>query len=250
MLNGLASLVQSWGGLQEIHDKDDFRIIGGEPVTIEEYPWAASMQRYGSHRCGASIISHTKLVTAAHCTYGVTARTLKMRVGASTTSTGGRLEQVLRIRQHQDYNPATIANDIAILVLVSPLSFKKDNLAKIRLPVSGLSLSVGEMTNVVGWGVLFEGGQLAKQLQFVSVPIVSNVVCNEAYRNGITDGMLCAGFENGLKDACQGDSGGPLTLGDTLVGIVSFGNGCARPGYPGVYTRVSEYVKWIDNDQE
>lgn len=234
------------GGLHNILERDELRIVGGEPVTIEQYPWAASMQRYGSHRCGASIISHTKLVSAAHCTYGVTARTLKVRVGSTVSSDGGQLMQILRIRQHPSYNPATIANDITVLILVASLSFN-GNIAQITLPSNGLRLSTGEMTNVVGWGVLYEGGILSTQLRYVSVPIISNEDCNEAYRNGITGGMLCAGFEDGLKDACQGDSGGPLTLGNTLVGIVSFGNGCARPGYPGVYTRVSEYREWIDN---
>lgn len=248
--NGLAALVHSLGGLQNILNKDDeLRIVGGEPAKIEQFPWTASLQRYGNHRCGASIISHKTILTAAHCTYGVTARTLQTRVGSTTSSTGGQLLQILRIRQHPDYNAATIANDIAVLVLVKSLSFEANGFAKISLPVSGLNLSVGEITSVAGWGVLYEGGKLSSQLRSVSVPIISNEVCNEAYRNGITNGMICAGFENGLKDACQGDSGGPLSVGDTLVGIVSFGNGCARPGFPGVYTRVSEYVKWIDSQE-
>lgn len=186
------------------------------------------------------------MLTAAHCTHGITARSLQMRVGSTYCTNGGLLKQVLLTLSHPAYNPVTIANDISVVVLASPLAFQTDLVASVALPAFGSTLQVGEMTSVVGWGTLYEGGRVSTELRRVSLPIISNVDCNRAYANGILDGMLCAGYELGEKDACQGDSGGPMTIDGTLVGIVSWGNGCARPGYPGVYTRVAEYRTWID----
>ncbi|XP_076353862.1 clotting factor B-like isoform X2 [Tachypleus tridentatus] len=102
-----------------------------------------------------------------------------------------------------------------------------------------------------------DGGPRSEVLQEVSIPVVSNKDCNSSYSKvplskypqGITRGQICAGLSEGDKDACQNDSGGPLVLEESgrwaLVGIVSFGVNCAEPGYPGVYTRVSHYIKWI-----
>ncbi|XP_076352655.1 clotting factor B-like [Tachypleus tridentatus] len=104
---------------------------------------------------------------------------------------------------------------------------------------------------------IFLRGVRSKVLQQVSIPVVTNKACNSSYSmvasspypQGITRGQICAGLSEGGKDACQGDFGGPLVLKEsgrwTLVGIVSFGFNCAEPGYPGVYTRVSHYIKWI-----
>jgi hypothetical protein len=102
---------------------------------------------------------------------------------------------------------------------------------------------------VSGWGATAEGGSSAAILQKVRVPIVSNTTCNAAYGGGITANMLCAGLVEGGKDSCQGDSGGPLVVPDgsgwRLAGVVSFGNGCARPNFYGVYTRISSFTTWI-----
>lgn len=86
-------------------------------------------------------------------------------------------------------------------------------------------------------------------LQKVTVPIVSREDCNSKYSGAVTEGMICAGFTEGGKDSCQGDSGGPLTdPSGTLIGIVSWGQGCALPNYPGVYAHVGNYVDFINSN--
>ena len=104
---------------------------------------------------------------------------------------------------------------------------------------------------VSGWGTLASGsGALPRQLQVVSVPIVSREECNKAYEayGGITVNMICAGVPSGGKDACQGDSGGPLVVDGKLVGIVSWGTGCAEPLYPGVYSNVATLKSFVTQE--
>lgn len=104
----------------------------------------------------------------------------------------------------------------------------------------------GLIATVTGWGTKTENGGVASVLNVVNVPILDHNSCENAYGKGkITSRMLCAGFTSGGKDACQGDSGGPLALGNVLVGIVSWGYGCARPDYPGVYTNVASVRGYI-----
>ncbi|XP_047472986.1 trypsin-1-like [Penaeus chinensis] len=152
-----------------------------------------------------------------------------------------------KIIQHEDYNGFTISNDISLLKLSQPLTFN-DYVGPIALPEAGHAAS-GECI-VSGWGALSEGGSSPSVLQKVSVPIVSDAECRDAYgQNDIDDSMICAGVPEGGKDSCQGDSGGPLACSDTgspyLAGIVSWGYGCARPNYPGVYTEVAYFVDWV-----
>jgi secreted trypsin-like serine protease len=106
----------------------------------------------------------------------------------------------------------------------------------------------GQLAVVTGWGTLSSGStSLPSQLQVVTVPIVSHEECNKAYEEygGITDNMICAAVPGGGKDACQGDSGGPLAVGGQLVGIVSWGIGCALPDYPGVYSNVAALMRFV-----
>jgi trypsin len=99
----------------------------------------------------------------------------------------------------------------------------------------------GSLAVVSGWGRLISGGIFPSQLQAVEVYITSRAACNSAYVDygGITANMICAGVSGGGKDSCQGDSGGPLFAGGQLVGIVSWGVGCAEAEYPGVYSNVA-----------
>lgn len=104
---------------------------------------------------------------------------------------------------------------------------------------------------VTGWGAIREGGPTSDTLQEVQVPIMSNSECRKSKygERRITDNMLCAGYKDGGKDSCQGDSGGPLHVVQhgqhQLAGVVSWGEGCAKGGYPGVYARVNRYGTWI-----
>ena len=152
-----------------------------------------------------------------------------------------------KIIQHEDYNGFSISNDVSVLKFSQPLTFNS-NVAAIALPAQGHA-ATGDCV-VSGWGTTTEGGYTPSVLQKVTVPIVSDAECRDAYGDSdIEDSMICAGVPEGGKDSCQGDSGGPMACSDTgstyLAGIVSWGYGCARPDYPGVYCEVAYFVDWI-----
>merc|ERR1711982_138971 len=120
------------------------------------------------------------------------------------------------------------------------------NIGSINIPSDGQEYPDGHICTVSGWGTTSEGGSLARTLMKVDVPVVGDDDCRDAYgQNDIADSMICAGLDAGGKDSCQGDSGGPFMCGFGLDGIVSWGYGCAQPGFPGVYTQTSYLVSWI-----
>merc|ERR1712200_259966 len=140
-------------------------------------------------------------------------------------------------------------NDFVILKLSSALTFN-DDVGPICLPNPDHAPdATGQTCFVSGWGTLESGGSSPSELQWVAVPTVTNEQCSQAYNNGITDSMICAGLPEGGKDSCQGDSGGPFVCRDdgkaVLTGVVSFGIGCALPDYPGVYARVTAVLDWV-----
>lgn len=138
-------------------------------------------------------------------------------------------------------------NDISVIRLSRDLTLDSTR-AVIPLFDQNEESVVGADAVITGWGTLTEGSNsLPTILQVVTVPIVSKSYCNSAYSiwGGLPAGQICAAVPEGGKDACQGDSGGPLAIGGRLAGIVSWGNGCARRGYPGAYTEVASYRTWI-----
>lgn len=155
----------------------------------------------------------------------------------------------MTIYQHPGYNRVSLRNDVSVLKLAEnillSLCAQTINLA-LNEPEEGNSLFV------TGWGTLKEGGSSPSILMGVQVDSISRSNCDNAYKpqNEITIEMICAGKLNiGGKDACQGDSGGPLigkVDGNTvLVGVVSWGIGCAQSQYPGVYSNVAHLRQWI-----
>jgi len=228
----------------------DGRIVGGDATTIEQYPHQISMTNFGSHRCGGSILSVRKTITAAHCVRGVLRQYVAIRAGSTFRTSGGVQIPVSRIIEHEDYNvPIYFDHDVALMFLQNDLTYGP-GIQPIALPAQGFVVPHGTNARVSGWGALSQGGPSPDILQVVTVPIVSNDICETAYQflNPITDGMICAGdLEQGGRDACQGDSGGPLIVDNILHGLVSWGYGCAVPGYPGVNARVAHYRDWIDS---
>ncbi|NOQ46846.1 MAG: trypsin-like serine protease, partial [Desulfobulbaceae bacterium] len=165
---------------------------------------------------------------------------------------GGEVIDVTRVLYTRDsglqaFDPNTMDHDIALV----ELSTASNQQPVSRVGATGPAVAVGKQATVVGWGLLEEGGDASDSLQQVAVPIFSNDTCGALYGMSdisITGNMMCAGLHG--KDSCQGDSGGGVFIQDSqdqdvLVGIVSFGVGCARPNFPGVYTRVSNYAAWI-----
>ncbi|XP_037797741.1 trypsin-1-like, partial [Penaeus monodon] len=233
------------------------RIVGGEETGVHEYPWHVGLARRGQTFpfCGASVISSRHVLTAAHCTEPITKYRWKVEalIGyhqlTSTSSTlAAQRIPIGTIHQHSAYNPSTLANDIAIIELPSRLELEDPRVGPVCLPRPGL-LYEDAAAFVTGWGRVSEGGSQAVKLQEVEVPVISNAECEVSYPGAIFSTSLCAGVAEGGKDSCQGDSGGPLVTaggaGLEQVGVVSWGTGCARPGRPGVYTRVTEYLDWI-----
>uniref|UniRef100_T1H378 Peptidase S1 domain-containing protein n=1 Tax=Megaselia scalaris TaxID=36166 RepID=T1H378_MEGSC len=169
--------------------------------------------------------------------------------------------QILKVDKaivNTEYNRNTMKNDLALLHIEAPLKFNRW-VKPICMPQKGRTNqnndwkwgpTPGTICIVAGWGALREKGPASDPLKEVQVPIVSN--CTE--RDDIEAGDICAGDVSGGRDACQGDSGGPLFCKSVsneqewyLAGVVSHGNGCARPGEYGVYTRVAIYLEWIKN---
>lgn len=222
----------------------DGRIVGGAEATIANFPWQVSLQRAGSHSCGGAIYSQDIIVTAAHCLQSVSPATLKVRVGSSFWNAGGTVVPVAAFAIHEDYDSGVMLNDVGLIRLAKPL--------KMGPTVQTISLATktppdGAPAVVTGWGTTFYGSShLSTHLMKVNVSIVGRTACASSiygYGSEIKLTMLCA-YDTG-KDACQGDSGGPLVSGGKLVGVVSWGYGCAYPNYPGVYADVADLHPWV-----
>ncbi|XP_019603603.2 transmembrane protease serine 11C [Rhinolophus sinicus] len=227
------------------------KITGGMDAKEGEWPWQASLQQNGVHRCGATLISNSWLVTAAHCF-------IKANDPKEWTASFGLLlsdpqtqRSIKNIIIHEDYHYPAHDNDIAVVNLSSPVLYT-NNIRRACLPEATYTFLPNSDVVVTGWGTLTPDGTNPNILQKGTVKIIDNNTCNreEVYSGVIKPGMLCAGFLEGRVDACQGDSGGPLVSADHrgtwfLAGIVSWGDKCALPNKPGVYTRVTYYRDWI-----
>ncbi|XP_062925325.1 transmembrane protease serine 11C-like isoform X4 [Mobula hypostoma] len=226
------------------------KIVGGTDSEDGEWPWQVSLQ-VGYHRCGAAIISDSWLISAAHCFQTPLSKPSQWQayMGSVELRQGTRRD-IKRIIIHPSYGASNANNyDVAVLELLNPLHFSKF-IQPICLPSSSKIFPDGQHCTVTGWGALAFKGQLPDILQQGNVDIISEETCKKAYGRLITPIMLCAGILTGEVDSCQGDSGGPLACKQSdgfwfLAGIVSFGNGCATPGFPGVYTRVTAIREWV-----
>lgn len=245
------------------------RIVNGDLARINDIPWTAALVRngffgFGASKkpyCGGTLINSQYIATASHCVDGMFANGIKVWLNEEdylidTESSGPRQEYLVdEIIMHPEYSRRTVDNDIALLKLekVVPIDGNPTTfLTPACLPANNDNDFSDIVGTVAGWGLTTEGGSLSNALRKVDVPIITNAKCNSnetKYDGKITDNMLCAGFDEGGKDACQGDSGGPLTIDNTgrntLVGIVSWGYGCSQPAAPGVYSRVARYTQWI-----
>ncbi|CAG5056873.1 unnamed protein product [Parnassius apollo] len=240
------------------------RIVGGTEAKSGAWPWMAAIYLHGSKRrefwCGGTLVNRRHVLTAAHCTRDskqrpFPARQFSVRLGDVDLGRDDEPSRpvtlrVTAVRAHEQFSRVGFYNDIAILVLAENVQ-KSKYVIPICLPQGDLSREQfdGAMATVVGWGTTrYGGGESSRQLE-ARLPVWRNEDCDRAYFQPITDTFLCAGYARGGVDACQGDSGGPLMLLAngrwTQIGVVSFGNKCGEPGYPGVYTRVTRYLSWL-----
>ncbi len=237
-------------------------IVGGGLASPGEYPWMAAIYNddpsYGQF-CGGTLVDADTVVTAAHCVEGLLGikfidnlvdrllygELMVMLGRESLSGSGGEEIAVSNVVVHPNYRGG--GSDIAIIKLASnsaqtPIAY--------AVPADASYYSTGTTATVTGWGTTSSGGSSSNNLREVDVPIVSDTSCQSSYGSSLEPSVeICAGYPNGGKDSCQGDSGGPLIVskgsGKLLVGVVSWGNGCARAGYPGVYAEVGALSSFI-----
>ncbi|XP_001237553.4 transmembrane protease serine 9 [Anopheles gambiae] len=228
------------------------RIVGGSEAAAHQFPWLAGLFRQGKLYCGASVVSRNFLVTAAHCVNSFEASEIRVYLGGHNIAKDyTELRRVKRIIDHEDFDIFTFNNDIALLELDKPLRYGP-TIQPACLPDGSVMDFTGTIGVVAGWGRVEEKRAPSKTLRSVEVPIWSQEQCLDAGYGSkkISANMMCAGYHDGQKDACQGDSGGPMhkmgLFGSMeVIGVVSWGRGCARPNLPGIYTRIVNYLPWI-----
>ena len=221
------------------------RTVGGSETPTSSAPWAVALTDNGQHFCGGTLISATKVVTAAHCALDATTNqprsleTLHAITGRDDLrSDRGQDSQIDRMWTHPEYAGYSGGKDIAVLTLRAPVLAPP-------LPMTGENDDTpyrpGTPGHVYGWGRTGESEPPSPVLRSVDVPVLPSDECQRAYPEFSPQAMFCAGVPQGGRDACAGDSGGPYVVNGRLAGIVSYGTGCGRPGYPGVYTRVASF---------
>lgn len=234
------------------------KIVGGSSTSISQFPWQAAVFRNGSLYCGGSLITTRIVITAGHCVVGQTASSFTVVLGRTTlsnTSEGTSIPvQSLAYRSNYTVVGSAPRNDVGYLVLSSASSQPRIQIAG---GTEGGLWSPGALETITGWGCtsppkagllgLGGGCNTSDSLQVAQVPIVDDATCSSDY-GSIFDPttQVCAGYQSGGVDTCSGDSGGPLQAplgsGYRLVGLTSWGNGCAQARSPGVYTRVAGSV--------
>ncbi|MFE9022742.1 S1 family peptidase [Streptomyces sp. NPDC007808] len=217
------------------------RIVGGTTTTTTAYPFMMQITDASqSQFCGGTLVSATKVVTAAHCLAGETTSSLRV-VGGRTyrNGTNGTVSRVSKIWVHPDYTTATEGNDVAVLTLSTSMPYTA---AKYVGAADTGVYAAGTTARIIGWGTTSSGGSSSNQLRTATVPVVADSSCATSYGSDfVRSDMVCAGPTSGGVDTCQGDSGGPLIIGGVLAGITSWGEGCAQAGFPGVYTRLTTF---------
>ncbi|SES09510.1 Trypsin [Actinokineospora terrae] len=210
-------------------------VVGGTRAAQGEFPWMVRL----SMGCGGAMYADNLVLTAAHCVNGTGNNT-------SITATYGAVDlqsssRVTRTSKYVYRNPGystSAGGDWALIQLSSPIT------GAAKLPIATSTAYDSGTFTIAGWGAASEGGAQQRYLLKAQVPFVSDTSCKTPYPSLKANVEICAGYTQGGTDTCQGDSGGPMFRRDNAnnwvqVGIVSYGRGCARPNYPGVYAQVS-----------
>ncbi|MGW1838000.1 S1 family peptidase [Streptomyces sp. BBFR2] len=214
------------------------KVVGGTKADQGEFPFMVRL----SMGCGGALYAKDIVLTAAHCVDGSGPNT-------DITATGGVVDL-------EDPAAVTVKSTEVLQAPGYDGKGKDWALIKLEKPIDQPTLKIaqddkfnnGDFT-IAGWGADKEGGDQQRYLLKATVPFIDDATCEKAYGDSLTPGdEICAGkLDTGGVDTCQGDSGGPMFRKDEAgefiqVGIVSWGEGCARPGKPGVYSEVSTFA--------
>lgn len=244
-----------------------FRMFGGRASDITEQPWQAAINFYQArhkqhfHLCGGVLIDSCWVLSAAHCFEDRSdVKKLQVILGRTFRKQNSSSEQIFEVEKlwmHEKYDPETYDNDIAILKLKTDIGICAVNSREVLpvcLPERGLVLPDWSECEISGYGKDAEfSHEYSERVKRGFVRLWPKERCVPEVLSGrtITSNMLCAGDTRGLDDACKGDSGGPLVCRNndrmTLMGVISWGDGCGQKDKPGVYTRVTNYINWINN---
>ncbi|XP_014294191.1 trypsin-1 isoform X2 [Halyomorpha halys] len=267
---GYCKFIRYKGGADE---EPNFRIVGGHVASIRNAPFLASLQRKVDkefrHICGAVIVSKLYLLTAAHClvnleddnSYTVSKPKWHIVRTGSKYAERGRVTKVQAFFVHEDFDPIEFFYDFGAIALASDLKFGRNTQPAV-LPEGNISetsallnhYNEGRITcKAYGWGVTTPRSFTARsftalrvvELRLLSVKLCEGILIEKKIGLLNKNGSLCTLEESEEKDTCMGDSGGPLSCNGVIWGLVSWGEGCARTGYPGVYSRVDVAKNWL-----
>jgi secreted trypsin-like serine protease len=236
------------------HSLPTTKIVGGETAERGQFPYQALLvvnTILGKAVCGGCLLSDEWVVTAGHCLAG--AMSVDVHLGAQSFKNHneeGRVvfKRVTKFTVHENYNSSVTANDIALVHLPSKVTFSS-YVQPVELPkVDTAETYEGQTATASGWGIQHDNANVADELQFAFLTVISNEECTKHYNSLLVrDTTVCARGE-AKESVCHGDSGGPLVLQDTntLVGLTSFGHvvGCEK-GVPAAFTRVTSYLTWL-----
>lgn len=263
MQRKIFTVVATWAVLATVAATPSSAVVGGSDAGPNEFPSVAEIG-FGAFLCTGTLIDPTHVLSAGHCgsaTGAVVASPvgwptplIDVRIGSNKSGQGERVP-VSSVTISPEYLGLTSRNDLSILTLSRASTKAPTQVA------AGSERSIwdpGTLATIAGWGVTEEDGDLPDTLQKAQVPITTDAYCENAYPDD--DGwdfdpetMVCAGYPQGGVDTCQGDSGGPLFAAASsalrVVGVTSWGSGCAREGFPGVYARVADTKlrTWVES---